>query len=112
MQATPEQRKAFGDALAIQLTGTDRAALLEQLGVSRAALQQWLAGTHEAKRAKVFLLEEVLDLRPGSLSQHLGYLPLNARPVVTVEEAITNDTQLTKRDQQLLIDLYRSRLEG
>lgn len=112
MQATAEQLRAFGDALAIQLTGADRGALLEQLGVSRAALQQWLAGTHEAKRAKVFLLEEILDLRPGSLSKHLGYLPLDARPVVTVEDAIANDTRLTKRDRQLLIDLYRSRLES
>lgn len=112
VEATADQIDAFRAALAQQLVGADRASLIAELGITRNALQKWLAGETEPKRNKVFALERLLEVPPGALSVHLGYLPPDARDVQSALDAIEHDTTLSKKDRGALVRLYRGYREG
>lgn len=56
--------------------------------VSESAVSLWLAAKSEPSRRKVFAIEEALGCNPGTLSRHLGYLPVNAVPATSIEEAL------------------------
>ena len=117
-EATAEQLATFGAALAVQLAGRNRAeflaAVAERSGetVSRAALQQYLAGTHEPSRRKVAAMEEVLGVRPGALSRCLGWLPVGAAPARSVLQAIDEDPRLGEQARRLLKGNYRELAGG
>lgn len=68
----------------------------------------WERGGQQPRPDEVFALERVLDLVPGALSRLLGFLPLGARPVRSVPEAISADPQLTPDERDLLLVSYRS----
>ena len=71
---------------------------------TRPALDQWLTGsTKDPSRWKVFAAEKSLDLPPGALSRHLGYLPLDAVPALTPEDAIRQDASLPRLVRQTLL---------
>lgn len=114
MEATEAQGKAFGEALARELNGWSRerfAIAVEDTSgesVSVNAVRLWLAGTTEPTRAKVFAMEKVLGLPAGAMSQHLGYLPVEAVPSLTVEDAIRKDTSLAPAVRRFLL----SSIEG
>lgn len=109
------EAEAFGEAvqaalMARNLRQTDLAARLsEHLGrkITQANVSQWVTGEHEPKRAMVFAMEEVLDLKPGALSRVLGYLPLTARSITTVEEAIAADSAIAPEMRSVLLAAYR-----
>lgn len=107
--------QAFLDALdrALERDRRTDAALLEAMaertGRSYAAgyLGDWRRGKATPKPADLFALEETLDLGPGALSQHLGFLPVGARTEVrTVTEAIAADDQLTPDQKEILLATY------
>jgi transcriptional regulator with XRE-family HTH domain len=98
--------RAFGGALERSLGNHSREWLRQQLGVSPAAIGNYIAGTNQPGMDKVFKMEKCLGLPPGSLSRHLGYLPLEAVPVVTVPQAIKADSMLDPGGRRLLLALY------
>lgn len=114
-EATPTARKAFGDALtaAMAAKGLEQkqvAVLLTtetQESVAAPSISQWARGTHEPSRDRVFALEKVLGLKGGSLSRHLGYLPVAARSVTSVADAIEADSALTEGAKAMLLAAYR-----
>lgn len=107
---TPEQAKAFGDALSdlLDTRRVKRPALAEALDVSPELVRQWQTGQSEPPRTKVFAIEKHFRLRPGALSRTLGYLPLEARSVRSVVEAIDTDTALSEVAKAGLRDAYRA----
>lgn len=54
----------------------------------------------------VFMIEEALRVKPGTLSAILGYIPARARPVTTVPDAIDADDGLTPTQREDLIDVW------
>lgn len=56
-------------------------------------------------------MEVVLDVTPGQLTRHLGFLPLAATPAVSVEEAVSADPLLDERARRSLVAAYRALVE-
>lgn len=124
MDATIEQRQAFGRAVKRRLAdlGRSRAwlggevARLELGDAARpytaSAVTMWVNGETEATRSKVWAIEAALGAKPGSLSRLLGYLPLDARPVTTVAAAIEADPALGDEARRVLVAVYRAVTEG
>lgn len=75
--------------------------------VNPTSVSQWAAGTHEPSREKVWAMESVLGMKPGTLSRLLGYLPVNARSITSVVEAIDADPKLGERERRSLKAAYR-----
>lgn len=70
------------------------------------AVSAWL-GTHKGLNpAQMFAIEHALQLRPGSLSRQLGYLPVTARSTHTVRDAVNNDPRLGDRARRLILTVY------
>lgn len=103
------ERQQFGAALRLALEGRNRAEFIVEVmratgeSVSATALNAWLAGTSEPTRPKIYAMERLLDVPAGSLSQHLGFLPLDAQPVISPEDALLRDTTLPRAVRLALV---------
>lgn len=110
------RRLAFGDALAMAMTnrGVTQQALAKTLGVSQPTISDWINGETEPKLPRLtFELEEVLGLRPGVLSRHLGYVPEEAvGDPVTFEALVEGDGLLTPDEAKGFVSMYRSIISG
>jgi transcriptional regulator with XRE-family HTH domain len=109
---TARQRQMFARALQRARTdcGLSQRALAAAVGVSQAAVSQWLLGQASPKPERVAALEEALHLEPHSLARLLGQLPYGEdepRPRMTVVEAAEADPRLGERDQLILAAVYR-----
>lgn len=88
--------------------GEELGAHLGTKAVSQSAVSAWIQGTSTPEPAVVFGLEHVLGLRPGQLSRHLGYLPVDAKPPVGgVEQAIRDDATLPTAARKALLAAVR-----
>lgn len=56
----------------------DLDAVADALGVSVRTIQSWVRGERVTTPSQVFALERAVGCAPGSLSRHLGYLPVPA----------------------------------
>jgi len=109
---TPEQRKAFGEALqqALDDAGMSGRGLAGALGLSPTAVSKWLRGRTTPSPEMVARAEGVLDTSPGALSGALGYLILDAsadRRVPSVAEAVKADPRLGTKERAVLLTVYR-----
>jgi transcriptional regulator with XRE-family HTH domain len=77
----------FQQALERALTGLSQVQVARDAGVAASTVSTWLGGGG-ARPEQVFAVERALNLPPGHLSRHLGYVPVTDRPVVDVAEAI------------------------
>lgn len=68
----------------------------------------WIRRPEIQPPARIFAIEQALDLPGGSLSRMLGYIPADAVAVATVEDAIAADPALNRAARKLLIGAYRS----
>lgn len=96
--------------------------LLEERGLSQRELAtslgrathtvfyRWAEYKAEPQPAEVFAIERVLEVPPGTLSRHLGYLPPEARSAApikaTFEEAIRADPDLNDLGRRTLRAVY------
>lgn len=118
VEASDAQVAEFAAALSAQLAGrriVDFARSVSEVSGERAtdsSVYYWMSATNEPSRAKVFAIERVLGLKPGSLSRHLGYLPVGAKDVKTVADAIASDGALDERGRRALLALYRELTRG
>lgn len=62
----------------------------------------WLAGRAYLAPRRVFAIEKALKLRPGTLSKIEGYAPIDRPAVVTVEEALAADPDISSEQAALL----------
>lgn len=119
MVTDSESANAFGTALDRALNGRPRAwlgaevarAVGKETPITASAVTQWINGETEPARSYVFAAEEVLGLKPGTLSRLLGYLPVAAKPATSVLDAIDADSKLTSRSREMLRSAYRAAVE-
>lgn len=109
---TAKQRQMFARALqrARKECGLSQRALAAAVGVSQAAVSQWLLGQASPQPDRVAALESVLRLESHSLARLLGYLPVDeqeSRAPMTVVEAAEADPRLGEREQRILAAVYR-----
>jgi transcriptional regulator with XRE-family HTH domain len=109
---TPEQRKAFGEALhqALDRAGMSGRGLAGVLGLSPTAVSKWLRGRTTPSPEKVAHAERVLDVEPGALSSPLGYVALDPstdRQAPSVAKAIEADPRLGPKERAVLVTVYR-----
>lgn len=100
--------KAFGAALATAMAdrGLRAPAIAKALGISDDAVRKWMTGLATPEPLRVFGLEQLLELAPGSLSHHLGYLPLGEPS--SVEEAVDADPRLSPLGRAAVLGTYRA----
>lgn len=107
-----ERRRAFGGALqkALTVKRMTQVDLAEALGVKQPTVSGWLnAIAAPDSPSLVFDIERALDLTPGSLSKHLGFLPIDAvRSVATVRSAIMDDAALSADEKTMLLGAYEA----
>lgn len=72
----------------------------------------WINHPEKLPPARMFAIEQALDLPPGSLSRLLGYVPADTAPASTVEGAIEADADLTRAERRMLVSAYRSTLKA
>ena len=112
MEREPDEggRKAFGSALvdAIRSAGLTVPKLAELVGVSDDAVRKWTYGNPPTDPQRVFTIERHVEVSPGELSRHLGYLPVDAG--VSVLAAIDADPRLPEVAKRLLAGSYKQAL--
>lgn len=100
----------FGDALAAALRcrGISQRSLADLLGrTAQSSVSAWTRGDTAPGHEVVFEIEQILEVPPGHLSQHLGYVPAGAEPPASVVAAIGADPLLGPVHRQALLALYR-----
>lgn len=108
MGPTDEQREAFQSALSAELSTAGRKAVIERLDISRALLSGWSTGKEGPPRPdQIFEIEDALGLPGGTLSRHLGYVPVGAS---SVPSAIDSDPKLIPSARKHLEAVYRTML--
>jgi transcriptional regulator with XRE-family HTH domain len=113
-----ERRKAFATSLAnaMSVRGVVQRQFATDMGVSQGSVSGWVGGEYEPLPDVVFAIESKLDLPPGHLSRHLGYVPLDAAvPSITLEEAVLADPDLDNRFKKALLaslHAYKAPLTG
>lgn len=114
--ASDAQRFSFGTAFRAYLA---RARMSQEdlrqrlaadgVAVAQATISAWSRGETIPPNATVEAMESHLDLVPGVLSRHLGWLPLSAVDLAPdVETAILCDELLTPDQREVLLATYRA----
>lgn len=115
--STDDQRRNFAEALTMYLARANmrpadlmRALQAEGFPAHQASMSHWTKGQAEPVRHVVYAMERLLNLQPGLLFRHLGYLPTFAVSIapVDVETALLADDRLTPDQRQLLLATYRT----
>lgn len=111
---------AFGRALGdvMERRGISQTELAAEVGrvMGRKPLSQpWVSeirrGIKTPPPEVAMAMEVVLEVTPGQLTRHLGFLPLAAAPAVSVEEAVSADPLLDERGRRSLVAAYRALVE-
>jgi transcriptional regulator with XRE-family HTH domain len=115
MAARDSNLKAFAAALAKARSVRHLAQkeLADAVGSSQPTVSAWEKGFTEPPAAAVFALERVLKLNPGSLSRHLGYVPVEGEPPApTFEAAVVGDELLDERTKRGFLAFYTEMTAG
>lgn len=109
----PDRLVEFGAALRAARTERkiSQVELAGMLTTTQSAVSAWENGDDEPGRDRVFEIERCLDLPAGSLSRHLGYLPIEydgRRKRLTFDDFLmVEEDRLTPEQRKTLRDLYR-----
>ncbi len=66
----------------------------------------WLDSIDKQPPSRIFLIEQALGCKPGAISRHLGYLPVEAKAVRTVPDALAADARLDDISRRILLGAY------
>jgi len=113
MNTSSEQRLAFGLALEAAMAAAEiqstaelhRRGILAGMEKTQSSFAHWIRGESEPSRPEVLTLEEICDVEPGTLSRHLGWIPLEASTDVTIEEAVLADPSINAANKAILLGL-------
>lgn len=108
--ATPEMKAAFGVALREAMAATGATKLAKCIGLTPDAVAKWARGDSEPPPLTVFAAERFLDVAPGELSRHLGYVPVGTPP--SVAAAVEADPRLSAEIKRVLLATYRAGRRG
>lgn len=70
---------------------------------TQAFVSDWMAGRRPLDPDRIFTIERVCGLRPGTLSAIVGFVPIGTRAVVPVPEAVAADVGLTPEQREDLV---------
>lgn len=74
------------------------------VGVKQSTMSSWVNGVAAPSPDTVFALEAAIKVPPGSLSRHLGYVPLDAaKTALTVKAAVHADTALGTVERAMIL---------
>lgn len=104
---TPDVQ-AFGVALTAAMAdrGVRAPAVAESIGLTDDAVRKWMGGRAQPDPQTLFAVERLLEVAPGALSHHLGYVPAGAP--TSVEEAVAADSRLNKMGRAAVLGAYRA----
>ena len=115
VNATPEQKKAFGEALvaALHVRGLKPPDLVDVVSATSRdnasnLVKNWISGKNEPTRPTVSAIEEFLGLNPGDLSRHLGWVPVGAPEIPEPEAAVIAHPGYTGEQRRILLALMKS----
>ena len=110
MPPTDPDPDAWANAVrqALRDVGWSLDRLGDALGVRKQSVGRWLTEPAPPPPPVVFAIEAALEVEPGSLSAHLGYVPAGLAKVDGVAAALRADDQLSARDKRTVLNLYRS----
>lgn len=106
---TPQALRAAGTAVALrrQTLGMSQSSLGAAIGVSQAQISELEKGNRaHTLPGEMFAIEAALEVPAGSISFHLGYVPVGSAPPSTVA-GIWADSELDEA-QKNLMDAYHS----
>lgn len=109
--AGPPRGVVFGVALdkVLAVRNLKQVDIAAALGTTQSTVSAWKRGHCLPDMETVFALERLLGLRPGQLSRHLGYLPLETETAkATVEDAIAQCTELDEAGAKATLMVYRT----
>lgn len=88
--------------------GVTQRELRDELGWgSHTTMNRWRHLIAEPLPDEVFELERILGVAPGTLSAHLGYMPLKAERLAGVEAAVEADQIIPPWGKEILLTAYR-----
>lgn len=108
--ASPAMKAAFGAALREAMGARSAVSLAKAVGLTPDAIAKWQRGDSEPPPLTVFAAERFLEVAPGDLSRHLGYLP--ASSPASVPAAIDADPRLSAEVKRVLLATYRAGRRG
>ena len=109
-----EKRQRFGAALRrhLKLWGMTQAALAERLGTAQSAVSAWAGGKSAPSPERVFDLERVFELSPGTLAGLLQYrAPEEKEHRCDIVKAIEENETLSRAHKELMLTMYASLIE-
>jgi transcriptional regulator with XRE-family HTH domain len=104
-----KRMRAFGDALAqaIAAHGYSQETFAKKVGIAQGTVSGWITAVNEPRYETVFAIEQAIPVKPGMLSRHLGYLPIDAvKSVADVRAALREDPGLTDVQRDTLQRIY------
>lgn len=109
------ERRAFGLALvgALSAKGVSQRGLADRLRITQGAVNGWCSGLSECPHRVAFQVERELELPPGHLTQHLGYVPVDGKSTASVsfERTVLDDPALSDQMKRALLSFYRTATE-
>lgn len=109
-----EKRLRFGAALRrhLKLWGLSQAALADRLGTTQSAVSAWAGGKSAPSPERVFDLEKVFELSPGTLAGLLQYrAPEEKEHRCDIVKAIEENETLSRAHKELMLTMYASLIE-
>lgn len=103
---------AFGEALAGAIHRSERSLkeVGDHVGWTADYINKLTRGERIPNPWAMFDVEQFLDVPPGELTRHLGYVPTGAPP--SVAAAIEADDGLTAEAKRLVVATYRAGRRG
>ncbi len=111
---TAEKRQRFGAALRrhLKLWGLSQASLAERLGTTQSAVSAWASGKSMPSPDRVFELERIFELSPGTLAGILQYrAPEEQEHRCDIVKAIEENETLSRAHKELMLTMYASLIE-
>lgn len=110
---TTDQRKAFGVALEVAMAAAQIRSTAElhrrgvEAGIDKTvgSFVTWTRGGSEPGRPEVLILEDICGVEPGTLSRHLGWIPLGVSTEVTIEQAVLAEARISDANKTILLAL-------
>lgn len=101
--------RRFGRAVgeARDARGWSQEELAVKAGVSQSNVSGWESGKWAPDPEQVFAVERALRVKPGALSEHLGFVPAEPSVRSTDLVAAILDSDLDELDRRALAGLYR-----
>ena len=109
-----EKRQRFSAALRrhLKLWGLSQAALADRMGTTQSAVSAWAAGKSAPSPERVFELEKVFELSPGTLAGLLQYrAPEEKEHRCDIVKAIEENETLSRAHKELMLTMYASLIE-